>query len=74
MFLQREHRKCYGCGVVEDERHAIYDCPAFKGIRQDHVGLIEKYRSVNTILNPDPTDIVEVANFLSKIDKILIKR
>ena len=73
-YIEREHRKCYGCGVIEDERHAIYDCPAFDGIRQDHVGLLEKYRSVNTILNPDPIDIVEVANFLSEIDKILIKR
>ena len=72
--IEREHRKCYGCSVIEDERHAIYDCPAFDGIRQDHVELLEKYSSINTFLNPDRTDIAEVANFLSEIDKILNKR
>ena len=72
--IEREHRKCYGCGVIEDERHAIYDCPAFDGIRQDHVELLEKYSSINTFLNPDHNDIAEVANFLSEIDKILNKR
>ena len=72
--IERQHRKCYGCGVIEDERHAIYDCPAFEDIRKNHPRLLEKYNSINRFLNPDPTDIIEVSNFLTEIDKILNKR
>ena len=73
-YIERENRKCYGCGVVEDEKHAIYDCPAFDYIRQNHIQMLQKYGCVKDILNPDPTDIVEVAIFLSEIDVVLAKR
>ena len=72
--IERQHRKCYGCGVIEDERHAIYICPAFEDIRKNHLRLLEKYNSINRFLNPDPTDILEVADFLSEVDKVLNKR
>ena len=73
-YIERENRKCYGCGVLEDERHAIFVCPSFEFIRQKHVLLLQKYRSVKDILNPDPSDIFEVSNLLSEIDKVLNKR
>ena len=72
--IERQHRKCYGCGVIEDERHAIYICPAFEDIRKNHLRLLEKYNSINRFLNPDPTDILEVADFLSEVDNVLNKR
>ena len=60
--------------VLEDEKHAIYDCPAFGFIRQKYTDLLEKYSTVMLIFNPDPLDIIEVSNFLSEIDKVLNKR
>ena len=60
--------------VHEDESHAIFICPAFNFIRTNYQQLLEKYQSVNAILDPDPMDLYEVADFLGEIDKVLEKR
>ena len=73
-FIEREDRKCFLCNVLEDEHHAIFICPSFDFIRQDHQTLLEKYSSVRAILNPSPEDIYEVAKLLSEIDNVLNKR
>ena len=72
--IPREDRKCFLCDILEDEHHAIFVCPSFDFIRQEHRGLLEKYSSVIAILNPSPEDIYEVAKLLSEIDKVLNKR
>ena len=73
-FIERDDRKCFLCNVLEDEHHAIFTCPSFDFIRQDHPNLLEKYSSVGAILNPCPGDIYEVAKFLSEIDNVLKNR
>ena len=73
-FIEREDRKYFLCNVLEDEHHAIFICPSFDFIRQDHQTLLEKYSSVRAILNPSPEDIYEVAKLLSEIDNVLNKR
>ena len=73
-YIERAERKCWQCDTVEDENHAIYLCPAFSLIRQDHERLLTKYQTVKDILNPEIGDIYEVAEYLSEIDKVLSKR
>ena len=73
-YVERADRKCHECGVVEDESHAIFTCPAFNFIRVDHQRLLEKYNSVQSFLDPESIDIYEVAEFLSEIDEVLEKR
>ena len=73
-FVQREDRKCYRCDIIENETHAIYDCPSFAFIRCNFTNLLEKYPTVELLLNPEPSDIYEVASLLSEIDDVLSKR
>ena len=73
-YIPRENRKCFECNILEDEKHAIYDCPAFSYIRRNYERVLEKYPSVVTLLNPDPSDIYDVALLLSEIDDVLNKR
>ena len=73
-YIERSDRKCWQCDILEDEKHAIYVCPAFSLIRRDHEQLLIKYQTVKGILNPEIGDIYEVAEYLSKIDKVLSKR
>ena len=73
-FVQREDRRCYRCNTLEDEKHAIYFCPSFTVIRSNFTILLEKYPSVDLLLNPEPSDIYEVATLLSEIDDVLSKR
>ena len=72
--IRREDRKCFQCNILEDETHAIFDCPAFWHIRRNYKHLIEKYPSVSTFLNPDPSDIYDVARMLAEIDDALDNR
>ena len=73
-YVERADRKCHECGVIEDESHAIFICPAFSFFRVNHQRLLEKYQSVQTFLDPEAIDIYEVAEFLSEIDEVLEKR
>ena len=72
--IEREDRKCYECDIMEDERHAIFVCPAFAFIRGRYELLLEKYPSVKLFLNPEARDVYDVANFLSEINDILNRR
>ena len=67
--IPRQNRKCIICDTLEDEHHAIYICPSFTFIRQNHEKLIATYPTVKRILNPNLTDIYEVAKFLGTLDK-----
>ena len=73
-YIPREERKCFECGVLEDEKHVIYVCPAFSHIRANFGRVVTKYPSVSSFLNPDPSDIYDVSTMLSKIDNILNDR
>ena len=56
----RENRKCYTCNADENEEHAVFVCPIFGYIRTNFKQIIEKYKSIRTLSNPDPIDINEV--------------
>ena len=73
-YLEREHRICFECGVLEDEKHAIYECSAFVHIRTNYELLLGKYPSVTSFLDPEPADIYDVARMLLEIDDALNKR
>ena len=72
--IQREDRKCFLCNIIEDERHAIFHCPAFAHIHRKYKSTIDKYTTVITFLNPEPTDMYDVARMLTEIDDALDKR
>ena len=54
--LQRERRLCPFCDVLEDEKHAIYVCDAYKEIRNNHKELLQANPSVKQLLNPKDKD------------------
>ena len=72
--MERKDRKCYVCDVLEDERHAIYSCPMFSFIRVNYERLLGKYCSLDTLLDPEPVDIYEVAELLREMEEVLDKR
>ena len=73
-YVERKDRKCHLCNVLEDERHAIYSCPSFTFIRVNYQPLLEKYQSLDTLFDPEPMDIYEVAELLHDIEEVLGKR
>ena len=73
-YIDRFDRKCFQCGILEDEAHAIYDCPAFEFIRLRYQTLLRKYDNVKLLFNPNVHAICEVSNLLSEIDVVLSKR
>ena len=70
----RESRKCISCKVLEDEHHAIFVCPIFNSIRLQFTYLLNKYTSVQAILDPDLLDTLEVAKLISEIYSRLNKK
>ena len=72
--IPREERKCTVCDVLEDEHHAIFVCPVFQTLRMKYDGVILKYDSIKSILNPEYVDMYQVANFLGEIDDVLRNR
>ena len=72
--IPRKDRLCYICNKIEDEKHAIYDCSNFLHIRRNFTRILEKYQSVKELLDPEPSDIYEVALILSEYDEIINKR
>ena len=71
-ILPRDMRFCSRCNtVVEDERHALYDCPLYDGVRGNYVELLQKYPQVTQIFNPvDVVDACLLGKFLIAIEKI----
>jgi hypothetical protein len=49
-------RKCAMCdwGVVGDEHHMIFDCPALQPVRQQFLGLFEEVHSAREFMNYTP--------------------
>ena len=72
--VPREERKCDVCNVLEDEHHAIFVCPVFHNVRMKHCGVMLKYDSIKSLLNPEYVDMYQVANFLGEIDDVLRNR
>ena len=60
--------------MSKDDRHAIYSCPVFAFIRVNYERLLEKYQSLDTLFDPEPVDIYEVAELLREIEEVLDKR
>ena len=57
---------------MEDERHALYDCPLYDGVRGNFVELLQKYPQVTQIFNPvDVVDACLLGKFLIDIETIL---
>ena len=66
----REDRKCALCGVIDDEKHALFDCKAHRLIRREFQELLCKTEGVMELLNPSSVeDATRVANYLEKIEE-----
>ena len=69
--MPRELRICSRCQVLEDEKHALFDCPLYHSTRRKYSAFLEKYSSVHVILNPeDVEDATVLGNYLIEIEKI----
>ena len=66
--IPRAERKCRRCDVLEDEFHAIYICPSFYNTRLKFSRVLAKYRTIQTLLNPEFLDVYEISELLQKID------
>ena len=63
-------RVCKRCGVVEDESHAIYDCPIFASVRDRFQSHLQRYPTIRQVLNPtNVQDATTLGNFLLGIEK-----
>ena len=66
--IPRENRICTNCRILEDEHHAIFVCPKFDAIREQFLQLVEKYSTIQSILDPASPDALAVANLIEKIN------
>ena len=50
----QSERVCSHCAVVEDEEHAIFNCPLYRLIRlkESYVRLLGRYQTIGEIFNP----------------------
>ena len=69
--VERKDRKYSICDILEDEFHAIYHCPRFNCIRSKFPGILNKYRSIQSILNPELQDVFHISNLIHEIDSVL---
>ena len=71
----RTMRVCRRCDVLEDESHAIYDCPIFASVRNRYVGHLQRYPTIKQILNPtNVEDATILGNVLLEIEKKIEQR
>ena len=70
-FVEREDRKCDTCDVLEDEAHAIFDCPLFDDVREEYQHLLATNGTISSILNPSRDSIVDVSKMLYAIQNIV---
>ena len=69
--IPRDQRICSRCQVLEDENHALFECPHYCSARRKFSGFLEKYSSVREILNPENVeDATMLGNYLTEIEKI----
>ena len=66
-IVDRADRKCEICNVIEDEYHAIFVCPLYKGIRVKYNHLTT-CNSISQFLNPNYNNMKETACFLHEIE------
>ena len=65
-----EDRKCVLCDVVDDERHALFDCIAHRLIRQQYAELLRTHEDVKKLLNPTSIEeATKVANYLLAVEE-----
>ena len=70
----RNERLCKICSVVEDELHALFQCPAHIFIRLKFQSLLCKYNTLRLILNPQcREDVIMVGMFIGEIEKNMTK-
>ena len=68
--IEREHRLCQVCKVVEDESHAIFDCRAHRLIRDRYCNSLGlQSRDIKHLFNPGTVDDAKnLAAFLDEIE------
>ena len=68
-YVARHLRKCLTCNIVEDEYHALYQCPLYDSIRVRFDEFLLKYSTIDKILNPTCCqDAITLGNFLTDIE------
>ena len=66
----REDRKCVLCNVIDDERHALFECKAHRLVRQQYTELLQTHNDVMKMLNPTSIEeATKVANYFSAIEE-----
>ena len=72
--IPRNERLCKICSVVEDELHALFQCPAHIFIRFKFHSILCKYNTVKLILNPQSReDVIMVGMFIGELEKNMTK-
>ena len=70
-LLPRSQRVCLVCQVLEDEEHVLFACHLYSGIRSKFHVFLQKYPSINTILNPScESDATMLGTFLLEVEKL----
>ena len=68
-YIKRHLRKCLHCNVVEDEQHALYQCPLYDSIRLKFNTYLHKYPTINKVFNPvSSQDAITLGNYLIEIE------
>ena len=70
-FVVRENRKCERCDVLEDESHAIFDCPIFEDVQEQFQYLLSNSTDIRSILNPSRDTMVDVSRMLYSIQDVI---
>ena len=65
--LAVEDRLCSFCEVIEDEKHAIFDCKAYDSIRSNYKKMLEENPSVKHILNPKSRELADNVGMYLKL-------
>ena len=68
--LEREDRLCVFCDVIEDEKHAIFECRAYTTIRNTYNEMLQENPSVKLVLNPKSREMAnKVGMYLKLIEE-----
>ena len=68
--IDPDKRYCLICNVVEDEYHALFVCKAHHRLRLQFSLLIDRFDSVNDLLNPkNIDDLKTTADYINEIEK-----
>ena len=66
--VPRESRVCLLCNILEDESHVIFVCPIYQSVRSKFQHLLAVNTDIKSILNPNSTFVVEIAQLLYDIE------